>query len=176
MKRFLCLFLSAALLASLLTGCGKKQSDDSADDSSSSNAALTVQDEDTMQLNMLFSLMSTPDNGVTELLGDGNHQKYNADGSLAQREYDGIAYGQTVNFTVSYNEYGDVSSIYVEFEKDVTREQVSDVITELVGREANDDGTWRSDTATVSIVENDEDICIILEQYEVDSAEDPNQY
>ena len=113
---------------------------------------------------------------VTELLGEGNDQKYNADCVLTQREYYGIACGQKVVFTVSYNDYGDVSSIDVEFEDNVTQEQLSDMVTELLGRQPREDGKWHSDTATVSIVKKDGHPGILLEQFEVESAEDPNQY
>lgn len=177
-RRFFCLFLSAALVAGILTGCGNKKSDD-ADDASATNASsetLTIQDDDTMHLNMLFSLISTPDNGVTELLGDGNHQKYNADGTLSQREYDGIVYGQKVSFTVSYNEYNDVDSIYVTFGKPVTKEQIIHAMTELLGREPNDSGAWTTDTATVSITQSDTNICITLKQYEAEASADSHQY
>lgn len=176
MKRFLCLILSAVLFTSLLTGCGNKKNDTNADTDGAKADALTIQEDDTMHLNMLFSLMSTPDHGVTELLGDGNDQTYNSDGVLTQREYDGIAYGQKVTFQVGYNNYGDVSSIDVDFGDDVTKQQLTDVITELVGREPKDDGKWHSDTATVSIVTHDGHPCILLEQFDVESAEDPNQY
>ena len=111
MKQFLCLILSAVLLTGLLAGCGKKKNDTESDPAAGAAGTLTIQEDDTMNLNMLFSLMSTPDHGVTELLGEGNDQKYNGDGILTQREYDGIAYGQHIIFTVSYNDYGDVSSI-----------------------------------------------------------------
>ena len=176
MKQFLCVILSAVLLTGLLTGCGNKKNDSDTDTAADTAGALTIQEDDTMNLNMLFSLMSTPDHGVTELLGEGNDQKYNADGVLIQREYYGIACGQKVVFTVSYNDYGDVSSIDVEFEDNVTQEQLSDMVTELLGRQPKEDGKWHSDTATVSIVKKDGHPGILLEQFEVESAEDPNQY
>ena len=176
MKQFLCIVLSAVLLTGLFTGCGKKKNDTEPDTSAGNTGALTIQEDDTMNLNMLFSLMSTPDHGVTELLGEGNDQKYNADGVLTQREYYGIACGQKVVFTVSYNDYGDVSSIDVGFEDNVTQEQLSDMVTELLGRQPREDGKWHSDTATVSIVKKDGRPGILLEQFEVESAEDPNQY
>ena len=176
MKQFLCVILSAVLLTVLLTGCGNKKNDSDTDTAADTAGALTIQEDDTMNLNMLFSLMSTPDHGVTELLGEGNDQKYNADGVLTQREYYGIACGQKVVFTVSYNDYGDVSSIDVEFEDNVTQEQLSDMVTELLGRQPREDGKWHSDTATVSIVKKDGHPGILLEQFEVESAEDPNQY
>ena len=176
MKQFLCLILSAVLLTGLLAGCGKKKNDTESDPAAGAAGTLTIQEDDTMNLSMLFSLMSTPDHGVTELLGEGNDQKYNGDGILTQREYDGIAYGQHIIFTVSYNDYGDVSSIDVDFKDDVTRQQLTDMVTELLNRQPKEDGKWHSDTATVSIVEHDGHLGILLEQFEVESAEDPNQY
>ena len=43
-------------------------------------------------------------------------------------------------------------------------------------RPPKEDGKWHSDTATVSIVEKGGHPGILLEQFEVESAEDPNQY
>lgn len=173
-SRFFVVLLCTALLAAALVGCGKTEQTDTASDSMS-NDALTIQDDDTMHLNMLFSLMSTPDNGVTELLGDGNDQEYRADGTIAKREFDGVAYGHKVVFAVSYNEYNDVDSIYVEFEKSLTEQQISDTITDLVGREPKD-GVWTTDTATVTLSQDDGHVCLTLKQFEVEDVGPAEQY
>lgn len=160
----------------LLTGCGKKNADDNG--TPATTQALTAQDTDTMHLNMLFSLISTPDSGVTELLGDGSSQKYNADGELTAREFDdGIVYGCKVTFTVYYNTYGDVTSICILFPKsdDMTEDQLRDTVTELVGR--NPDGDeWKADTATVTLSDTEDGLTLQLEQFEADTADSGTQH
>lgn len=174
MKQFLCIVLSAVLLAGILTGCGSKNKAES--DAADTAETLTIQKDDTMNLNMLLSLMSTPDHGVTELLGKGTNQKYNADDLLIQREYTGIVYGKHIVFTISYNEYGDVSRIDVTFEDDVTKQQLTDIITDLLNREPKEDGKWHADIATISIVDHEGHPGLLLEQFVVESADDTNQY
>ena len=173
MKRVLCILLSAVMLLGMCVGCGKKDSTDEPDTAASS--ALESQADDTMQLNMLFSMMDTPDNGVTELLGDGNDQKYRADGSLLQREYDGVVYGKNIVFTVSYNEYGDVNAIDVDFDDSVSEEQLSDAVCDLTGREPNADGEWHAETAIVTISPTADGVCMMLKQFSAES-EDEVQY
>lgn len=175
MKRLFYIVLSAVLLTGLLTGCANKKNTAS-DATNGTTGTLTVQKEDTMNLNMLLSLMSTPDHGVTELLGKGTNQKYNADDLLVQREYSGIVYGKHIIFTISYNEYGDVTRIDVTFEDKVTKKQLTHIITDLVGRKPKEDGKWLADTATVSIVDHDGHPGLLLEQFVVESAEDVTQY
>lgn len=174
-NRLLCLALFGVLLLGLFTGCGKKTTVD--EDTPSAAQALTAQDDDTMHMNMLFSLISTPDSGVTELLGDGSAQKYNADGDLTAREFDdGVVYGCHVTFTVYYNAYGDVSSIRVVFPKsdDITEDQLRDTVTELVGR--NPDGDeWKADTATITLSSTDDGLTLNLEQFEADTADSGTQ-
>lgn len=175
-NRLLCLTLSVSLLLGLLTGCGKKNADSNG--TPATTQALTAQDTDTMHLNMLFSLISTPDSGVTELLGDGSSQKYNADGELTAREFDdGIVYGCKVTFTVYYNTYGDVTSICILFPKSdhITEKQLRDTVTELVGR--NPDGNeWKADTATVTLSDTEDGLTLQLEQFEADTADSGTQH
>lgn len=170
MNRFLCLVLSGLLLVGLFCGCGKAD-DSAAADTEDTNAALEIQDDDTMHLNMLFSLISTPDSGVTELLGDGVDQKYDADGNLTERDFDGVAYGLSLTYTIYYNEYGDVTSIRVQFPQDVTEEQLRATVTELVGREPTDD-VWQADTATITLKPDDDGLLLDLEQFEADIPEE----
>lgn len=146
MKRFFPIFLSVLCLFSL-TACGK-QSEPAPE--TEQPAALTEQADDTMHLNMLFSLIGTPDVGVTELLGDGEDQSYHADGTLASRTFTGTTLGVDVTFVVNYNEYGDVTSIGVDF-PDVSEEQLSAALTNLTGREPSSDGIWHTETANVSL-------------------------
>lgn len=175
-NRLLCLTLSGILLLGLFSGCGKKDADSNG--TPATTQALTTQDTDTMHLNMLFSLISTPDSGVTELLGDGSSQKYNADGELTSREFDdGIVYGCKVTFTVYYNTYGDVTSICVLFPKSdhITEKQLRDTVTELVGR--NPDGNeWKADTATVTLSDTEDGLTLQLEQFEADTADSGTQH
>lgn len=175
MKRFFCILLSAILMLGMLAGCGGSK--DSTDDAASTTAsALEAQEDDTMHMNMLFSMIGTPDNGVTELLGDGNDQKYRADGSLLQREYDGVVYGKDIVFTVSYDEYGDVDEIDVDFDDSVTEEQLAEEISALTGRERNDDGKWTAETAVVSLTKTDGGMCITLTQFSAETADDDVEY
>ena len=157
-NRLLCLTLSVILLLGLLTGCGKKNADDN-------GTPATTQ-------------ALTPDSGVTELLGDGSSQKYNADGELTAREFDdGIVYGCKVTFTVYYNTYGDVTSICILFPKsdDMTEDQLRDTVTELVGR--NPDGDeWKADTATVTLSNTEDGLTLQLEQFEADTADSGTQH
>ncbi len=174
-NRLLCLALSGILLLGLFTGCGKKDTAD--EDTPAATQALTAQEDDTMHMNMLFSLISTPDSGVTELLGDGSSQKYNADGKLTSREFDdGVVYGCHITFTVYYNAYGDVTSIRVVFPKsaDITEDQLRDTVTKLVGRNPDGD-TWKADTATITISSTDDGLTLNLEQFEADTAESGTQ-
>lgn len=174
-NRLLCLALSGVLLLGLFTGCGKKNTAEA--NTPAATQALTAQEDDTMHMNMLFSLISTPDSGVTELLGDGSSQKYNADGDLTAREFDdGVVYGCHVIFTVYYNAYGDVTSIRVVFPKssDITEDQLRDTVTELVGR--NPDGDeWKADTATITLSSTDDGLTLNLEQFEADTADSGTQ-
>ena len=176
-NRLLCLALSGVLLLGLFTGCGSKNDTAADEDTPATTQALTAQEDDTMHMNMLFSLISTPDSGVTELLGDGSSQKYNADGELTAREFDdGVVYGCHVTFTVYYNAYGDVTSIRVVFPKsaDITEDQLRDTITELVGR--NPDGDeWKADTATITLSNTDDGLTLNLEQFEADTDDSGTQ-
>lgn len=163
MKRFLCIILSAALLMCPLSGCGKK--DGGSANASQASDALTEDENDTMHLNMLFSLIGTPDTGVTELLGDGEKQKYNADGSLKQRMFSGIVYRTEITFTVFYDEFGDVSSIDVDFPASLSQDQLSATVTNLIGRQPAEDGTWQAETAVISLVHKDDHMCMTLVPY-----------
>lgn len=176
MKRFLCILLSAALLLCLLAGCGSKNNSETDPNASSNSEALTEDENDTMHLNMLFSLIGTPDMGVTELLGDGSDQKYRADGSLRQRTFDGVVYGADIEFSVCYDEYGDVSSIDVDFDPSISEAQLTATITELTRREPVSDNTWQAETAIVSLTEKDGYMCMTLTAFSPESAEDPVQY
>lgn len=173
MKRFLCILLSAALTLGILAGCGgEKDNTDEPSADVSSYAPLEAQEDDTMKMNMLFSMMGTPDNGVTELLGEGSHQKYRADGSIFQREYDGVVYGRAIVFTVSYNEYNDVDEIDVNFDGSVSTEQLSEEITALTGCEQDSDGTWTADTAVVSLTQTADGMCVTLTQFSAETEDD----
>lgn len=177
MKRFICILLSTILTLGMLAGCGGKKNDtDDTSTSSAASAPLEAQEDDTMHMNMLFSMIGTPDNGVTELLGDGNHQKYRADGSLFQRDYDGVVYGKDIVFTVSYNEYGDVDEIDVDFDDSVSEQQLIEEISALTGREQNNDGKWTAETAVVSLTKTDNGMCVILTQFSAESAENDVEY
>ncbi|MDO5783560.1 MAG: hypothetical protein Q4P20_00695 [Eubacteriales bacterium] len=173
MKRFLCVLLSAVLMLGMLAGCGGKKNDtDDPATEPAASAPLEVQEDDTMHMNMLFSMMGTPDNGVTELLGDGNHQKYRADGSLLQREYDGVVYGRDIVFSVSYDEYGDVDEIDVDFDDSVSEDQLAEEISTLTGRERDSEGKWTAETAVVSLTDTADGICVTLTQFSAESEDD----
>lgn len=164
MKRFVCMLLSVSLfLCPVLTGCGNKQDND--EKSKSSAQALTPQDDDTMHLNMLFSLIATPDVGVTELLGDGTDQRYRADGSLKSRSFEGVSCGVAITFDVSYDSLGDVNSVTVQFPSSVSEEQLAATVTELTGREQRDDGNWYAETAEVSLTQEGDQWCMLLEAF-----------
>ena len=175
MKRFLCILLSASLLlCPVLTGCGDKKEDTS---ESAGAEALTPQDSYTMHLNMLFTLIGTPDVGVTELLGDGIDQKYRADGSLKMRTFDGTACGVDITFDVCYDELGDVSSVDVDFPSSVSEEQLSATVTELTGRKPSKDGKWQAETAIISLAKADGYMCMTLEPFSAEpDSDDPVQY
>ena len=175
MKRFLCILLSASLLlCPVLTGCGDKKEDTS---ESAGAEALTPQDSDTMHLNMLFTLIGTPDVGVTELLGDGIDQKYRADGSLKMRTFDGTACGVDITFDVCYDELGDVSSVDVDFPSSVSEEQLSATVTELTGRKPSKDGKWQAETAIISLAKADGYMCMTLEPFSAEpDSDDTVQY
>lgn len=163
MKKFLYILLSAALLLSPLTACGSKDTGSAAQQESQ---AMTETQSDTMHLNMLFSLIGTPDVGVTELLGDGDSQKYSADGTLTQRLYSGVVYGTNVTFSVSFDEFSDVSAIDVDFDASVSQDALSATITELTGRKPAKDGTWQAETAVVSIQQKENCMCMTLVPYQ----------
>ena len=176
MKRFLCILLSASLLlCPVLTGCGDKKEEGTSEPAGTE--ALTPQDSDTMHLNMLFTLIGTPDVGVTELLGDGIDQKYRADGSLKMRTVDGTACGVDITFDVCYDELGDVSSVDVDFPASVSEEQLTATVSELTGRKPSQDGKWQAETAIVSLAETDGHMCMTLKSFSAEpDGEDPVQY
>ena len=160
MKRLLCFLLSATCVFPLLTSCGNDTADRTEEDTSS--AVLEEQADDTMHLNMLFSLINTPDIGVTELLGDGNQQKYNAQGNISRRTFSGTAFGMDLTFDVCYNDYSDVSSIEVDFPEDADEEQLTATLTHLIGKEPSDHGTWHTESASVSLENTDDCYRVIL--------------
>lgn len=164
MKRFLCILLTGSLLLCPLSGCGKKK-DAAAGSAPAASGALTQQKNDTMHLNMLFSLIGTPDIGVTELLGDGENQKYGADGSLQQRTFEGTVYGADITFDVHYDEYGDVSDIAVSFPSSISRAELEKTVTELVDRKPSADGSWQAETAVVTLDETDGHVCMMLKPF-----------
>ncbi len=175
MKKLLCMALAVALLLCPLYGCGNSGGDSEEEESTASASteeALTEGENDTMHLNMLFSLIDTPDKGVTELLGEGE-RKYNADGSLKLRQFSGTVYSTDVTFIVYYDDLGDVSSIDVDFPTTLTEDALAATITQLTGRERTDDGTWRAETAVVTLEEQDDCYCMTLESYSAtENAED----
>lgn len=170
MNRFLCFLLCALLLCPALCGCGK---DDGGQPSDTAVQALTPQDGDTMHLNMLFTLIGTPDIGVTELLGDGTGQKYRADGSLRLRTFEGTACGVELAFTVYYDKLGDVSSIDADFPTSVSIQQLTETVNELTGRKPSEDGTWMAETAVVSLTEAEDHVCMKLDPIVIEIEDEP---
>ena len=162
MKRFLCITLSILCMISLFTGCGNK---DSNGKTTNDTPALTEQDDDTMHLNMLFSLIGTPDIGVTELLGDGESQKYNAQGNLTKRIFSGTTLGLDIIFTVNYNDFSDVTSIDVDFPSEISEDQLAATITNLIGNPPQKDGIWHTELANISLYEEEDHYCITLSEH-----------
>ena len=162
MKRFLCILLSLSLLCTGLAGCGDKDKQGGASDGIET---LTPQDNDTMHLNMLFTLIGTPDVGITELLGDGIGQKYRADSSVQMRTFTGTACGVDITFSIYYDDLHDVSSVDVDFPSSVSQEQLSATITQLIEREPSGDGKWQAETAIISLAEADGHMRITLEPF-----------
>lgn len=164
MKRLICMLLCICL-ACPLTACGKDSGKKRGTENPNATAhqALTESEEDTMHLNMLFSLVGTPDSGVTELLGDGEARW--KDESIASRTFTGTAYGAAVSFTIYYNAYADVSSIEASFAPSVSEDDLADKITELTGRSRSEDGTWHADNALVSLERTDGSVIMTLEAH-----------
>ncbi len=164
MKRLICLLLCICL-ACPLTACGKDSGKKRGTENPSAAAhqALTESEKDTMHLNLLFSLVGTPDTGVTELLGDGEARW--KDERIASRAFTGTIYGTAVAFTVYYNEYVDVSSVEAEFAPSVSEDDLADKITEVTGRSRLEDGTWHADNALVSLERTDGSVIMTLEAH-----------
>ena len=168
MKRLLCFLLSAACVFPLLAGCGSDTADRTED---SSSAVLEEQADDSMHLNMLFSLINTPDVGVTELLGDGDDQSYNAQGTISKRVFSGTSFGLELTFAVCYNDFGDVSSVEMDFPDEVSEAQLTATLTHLIGREPSDDGSWHTESAAVTLENTDDCYRVILTAH----TGDPNE-
>lgn len=176
MKKFLMILLSAICICGMLVGCGNKEEPSPEPESSSASETLTPQESDTMHLNMLFTLMSTPDRGVTELLGEGEKTKYRADGSLRSRQYNGIVCGKEITFIIVYDEYSDVSMIDIYFDDSVTEKQLADTVCELTGRKPVKN-VWNAENAKISLQKTDSGLCITLEPFTAEGdSEDTVQY
>lgn len=156
MKRnsWLPLLLTGILLLTPLAGCGKKNADNSAQNSSSAQHVELTTDNDTFQLLMLDRMIQTPDTGVTELLGDGDDQTYDANGDLATRVYHGTLFGQKVSYTVSFS-LDDVTKAVVTFPIEIKTEDLTPMITKQLDLELKDDGAWHTETALVTITNAD---------------------
>lgn len=173
MKKVLCMLLSATLMLGALAGCGGNDSN-SDDAGSSTNTtttgtpqqtaeALTPGTTDTLNLQLLFSLMNTPDSGVVELLGEGSKQAYNTDSSIRQRIYsDNTIYDSSMTFTVSYDTSGSVSSVAADFAQTISQEQLAATLTQLLGEGPSDENIWNAETTAVSLQQKEDHICMNL--------------
>lgn len=150
MKRttLLLLLLAGVLLLAPLIGCGKQADDREQTTDRTQQTALTT-DNDTFQLLMLDRMIQTPDTGVTELLGDGDDQTYDADGNLATRVYHGTLFGQEVSYTIFFS-LDDVTKAVVTFPVEISSDDLTPLITKQLELESKDDGAWHTDTALVT--------------------------
>lgn len=169
MKRFLCILLCGCMLLSTLCSCGKKQETQAQDTQTteSQESALKIQDNDTLHINMLFTFMSSPDVAVTELLGDGDSQKYYADGELKSRSFSGTAFGLEISYTVHYNEYGDVDEVTACF-PDVSEDALHDVLESCAEKKFDKDGTLHLDTCYAALTPDDNSVIMTLYPYSGD--------
>lgn len=160
--------LTGLLLLALLSGCGKQPAQPDTQDDTTASAELVnpelSTDNDTFQLLMLDRLIQTPDTGVTELLGDGDDQTYDAQGELATRVYHGTLFGQEVSYTVSFS-LNDVTSAVVTFPCRLHSDDLIPLISEQLALEPKDDGAWHTETALVILEDTDETTQIVFQSY-----------
>ena len=167
-KHWISAVLAVALAAGMVTGCGKQA--DSAQEPSAEEQTQAVDlstDNDTFHLNMLSNLIQTSDIGVCELMGDGEHQTYDAQGELATRSYSGILFGQDVTFVISYH-LDDVAGVALTFDDtSATLDELADAMTDVLGKKpSGDDGyLWKTDNSRVQLEEQDGVPTITLKPY-----------
>ena len=164
MKRFFCILLCGCMLLSTLCACGKEQETQTAQTDEPQEQALTIQENDTLHINMLFTFMSSPDVAVTELLGDGDSQKYYADSELESRSYSGIAFGQEMTYAVHYNEHGDVDKVTACF-PDVSENALHDALEICAEKQFDQDGTLHLDTSYAELQQDDNSVIMTLHPY-----------